>query len=175
MSEPIRWAADLVRELKRTGTGEAKLDVVRAAMRERFDAGRLADLPPDHPGRHLTAEEAVAVLDGHELTAGSVTCEKARALARVGVYVEPPAAAPARPVEDLLPPPPGGTADRTAEPGAATEPAVDAGAAVADHAGANIFAPADPPERLGPQPADDDGPKAGAKPGVGPVHHPKKK
>ena len=117
MAEPVKWAADLVRRLKETGTGDASLGVIRDAMTARFKDPDRVHLPPDDPARHLTAAEAVEALVRREHDAGrsgnSPTVLKARALAETGVWVEPAANARPRGVEDLLPPPP---AERTLLP-----------------------------------------------------------
>lgn len=101
----IQWAADLVDGLRATGTGQAKLDLVGRAMADLFDAPEHAHKPDAHPDRHLTAHEAVAVLQ--RAGAGEVTLEKCRQLLLTGVYA-PPAerVTPA----DRLPKPPRATA-----------------------------------------------------------------
>ncbi|VTT98934.1 unnamed protein product [Gemmataceae bacterium] len=96
----IQWAADLVGELRKTGTGQGKLDLVARAMADRFDAPEHAGKPESHPDRHLTAAEAVAVLQRHGT--GEVTLEKCRQLLLTGVYAPPAERRPA----DKLPPPP---------------------------------------------------------------------
>ncbi len=67
-------------------------------MAERY--ATFPELPPDHPDRHLTAAEAIQVLE--RAGAGEVTLDKARQLAQMGHYEAPKMANPA----DLLPPPP---------------------------------------------------------------------
>ncbi|MBA4191309.1 MAG: hypothetical protein C0467_25280 [Planctomycetaceae bacterium] len=101
----IQWAADLREALLQTGTGQGKLDLIAAAMSKRFDDPAHADKDPQHPDRHLTAVEAVAVLQ--KAGAGDVTLEKCRQLLMTGEYAPPkPAASSA----DRLPPPPKATA-----------------------------------------------------------------
>lgn len=111
-AKPIHWAADLVKALKATFTGQAKLDLIRTAMAARFHAPEHADKKDDHPDRHLTAAEAIAVLEKSGV--GEVTLEKARTLAETGMWNKPAAVNPA----DALPSPPTGPApDREMESG----------------------------------------------------------
>ena len=140
---PVEWADDLVRELGKTGTGPAKLDGVRAAKLARYHAPGNHGKPADHPDRHLTAREALAVLEA-DPAASDLTRAKARSIVKYGRYV--PDAPAARHPADLLPPPPGRKAPGTPAGGEAPRP----------------------PE---PAPAPDDGPKpsAPADPGVGPA------
>ncbi|HYH63958.1 MAG TPA: hypothetical protein VD866_04600, partial [Urbifossiella sp.] len=87
MADRVKWAADLIRRLEATGTGAAKLNILRAARQDRFAAS--PHLPDTHPDRHLTAADAVAMLDSHPLTAGTLTAVKARAFVEVGEWAEP--------------------------------------------------------------------------------------
>ncbi|HYH63257.1 MAG TPA: hypothetical protein VD866_01020 [Urbifossiella sp.] len=133
MAEPVKWAAELIRRLKETGTGDQHLGAIRDAMKAkwnwrpeglatlpedsplrplaaRWDAAGVLALPDQDAGRHLTAREAVDALVGRELAAGrpagGVTVGKARQLVATGEYVVPVAATRPGDVEDLLPPPP---------------------------------------------------------------------
>jgi len=107
----IQWARDLMTALKNTGTGEDKLEIIRAAMLERYNDRLNARLAKDHPDRHLTALEAVAALeaahaeDPHRVP--DLTLEKARQLTNTGTYTELP---PPKHAAELLPPPPEGPA-----------------------------------------------------------------
>jgi hypothetical protein len=96
----VHWAADLATKLEATGTPPAKLKCVRDAMAERWAAtGKLA---PSDPERHLTAAEAVGVIE-QRYGADHGTAVKARAIRETGAYEPPPPAA--HPAE-LIPPPP---------------------------------------------------------------------
>lgn len=101
----IHWAAGLIGPLKATGTGQGKIDIVKAAMADRFHDPAHAKKPLDHPDRHLTAAEAITSLK--RAGAGEVTLDKARQLAGTGQYTPPP---PTAHPGDLLPPPPTGEA-----------------------------------------------------------------
>jgi len=103
VADRVKWAADLIRKLQESGTGQAKLNLIRAARQDRF--AESPHLPDDHPDRHLTAAEAVALLDAHPLTAGGLTAVKARSFAETGEWVEPPAG-PSRFADEAVPPPP---------------------------------------------------------------------
>lgn len=164
---PVEWAADLVRELGKTGTGAAKLDKVRRAMVERHNDPAHAALAPDHPDRHLSAREGLAVLEA-DPEVGELTRQKARALVEAGRYV-PAAAATLRPADALPPPPKGKAPHREAKPKEPGKPA-DAGQVPAPPARARVAV--DQPgvvrdlaagavETTGPKPAGDEGGKAG--------------
>lgn len=116
---PVEWAADLVRELGKTGTGAAKLEVIRRKQLERFNDPRHAGKDPAHPDRHLTAREALAAIETPDEHGGypvpELTRQKARAIVETGRYV--PAVAATVHAADALPPPPRGKAPaRKAEP-----------------------------------------------------------
>ncbi len=100
--KPIQWAHGLVTALKKSGTGDSTLNVIRAAMVERASDPAHAKLPPKHADRHLTAREAVAVLE-RDLPTHTITIDKARQYAETGTYILPPPTAAA---VDLLPLPP---------------------------------------------------------------------
>jgi hypothetical protein len=89
---PIYWGVDLIRELERNGTGEAKLAIARNALSDRWTQDR----------QHATAEELYVAME----TAGvnEQTLSKARSLIEHGVTFVP--TKPRVHVEDLLPPPP---------------------------------------------------------------------
>jgi hypothetical protein len=115
--KPIQWAKGLVDALKKSGTGETALNVIRAAMVSRDCDPAHAKLPPRHPDRHLTAKEAVAILE-RDLPQHLTTIEKARQLAEKGVYLEP---APVKPAADLLDEPPETEAPERELPAAETK------------------------------------------------------
>src|SRR5262245_54525611 len=101
--EPCVWAADLLEPLQKSGTGLTKLDMIRDAMAKRFAAR--PDLPEDSPERHLSGEEAVALLE-HRLGADHGTVAKARSLVETGELPPPPKEAQ-HPAATLPPPPRG--------------------------------------------------------------------
>jgi hypothetical protein len=101
-TKPVQWAAPLVKALEKSGTGNAALDVIRAEMiRRNFDPEH-KNKAASHPDRHVTAKEAVAILE-RELPNHVTTIDKARQFAETGTYLEP---APVKPASDLLPEPP---------------------------------------------------------------------
>jgi hypothetical protein len=161
--KPIHWAAGLVVALKATFTGQAKLDLILAAMAARWNDPAHAGKPGNHPDRHLTAAEAVAVLV--KAGAGEVTLMKARQLAETGEYVKP---APVNPA-DLLPPPPDGPAPVRGED-VAPEPEMKSIAgtvdidASADTIGLKPIEPVADKVKAGKKPKGEAKPKAGKKP-----------
>lgn len=101
----IQWADDLIDALAETGTGQDKLNVIRAAKLLKFnlgefyglpaghaDRGRRTSLPEDDPKRHLTAKQALQALEDDE-TVGEGTKQKARSICRCGSYTPAPPAA----------------------------------------------------------------------------------
>lgn len=150
-TNPIQWAADLREALRASGTGAAKISAISAAMAERFDEPALARLPADHPDRHLTAAEAVEVLE--RAGAGEVTLDKARQLVATGRYKAPP---PPTPRGELIPPPPRGPAPTRAPLAGRGEPPVP------------IAGPADlslkDVDTVGPKPVGDEPPAEKATP-----------
>ncbi len=152
--QPIHWAAGLARELKKTGTGEGKLDAVRRAMAARFADPAHAHKDARHPDRHLTAMEAVDVL--RAAGAGEVTIAKALSLAETGVW------APPKPAAAELPEPPEGPAPvrvRQPEP-EVTVPEGDPFAGVMD-LGADVATVGPKPVEELPEPPAPEKPKAG--------------
>lgn len=101
-AEPVEWAADLVRELGKTGTGQGKLAKVRQAMLDRHNDPAHAKLKEDDPRRHLTAKEALEVLEADDAVP-EATRAKARAIVGTGRWEDAPAVHPA----DQLPAPRG--------------------------------------------------------------------
>ena len=98
----ITNGAELVKRLKATGTGEAKLAAARRV---------LADVS-EQRGRVATAAEVIAGLA--EAGAGEGTLDKARQLAETGEY-KGPAAAPDLAIEDRLLAAPPADDDRPAD------------------------------------------------------------
>lgn len=110
----VQWAAELWEKLKASGTGQAKLDALLSAITKRH--GEHPELPEDHPDRHLTALEGLAVLE--RAGAGSVTLDKARQFVAAGSYCPP------KPADEKPPaPPPGPAPVREIPPEPGPEPA----------------------------------------------------
>jgi hypothetical protein len=103
-AKPIPWAQGMVAALKKTGTGETTLKVIRQAMVDRFNDPAYAKLPDSHADRHLTSKEAIGVLE-RELPGHTITIDKARQLMETGRYIPPPEL---KPEADLIPLPPEG-------------------------------------------------------------------
>ena len=87
MAEPINDGAALVRKLKESGTGEAKLAVARAALAGAHAAGRRA-----------TSEEVLEALEAAGVN--PLTVQKAWAFATTGEHVTEEVRVPA--IEDAL-------------------------------------------------------------------------
>jgi hypothetical protein len=114
----VEWAADLVRELDRRGTGAAKLDVIRRAMRDRFGHPDHADKDETDADRHLTAREALAALEASP-DVPQATKDKARSLVEFGRVV------PVKTAGDPMPAPPKGKAPQRKLPGQKQAPKAD--------------------------------------------------
>jgi hypothetical protein len=117
-AKPIQWAHALVAALKKSGTGEDTLNVIRGAMLARANDPLNAKLPAKHPDRHLTAKEALGIVM-IELPGHTTTIEKINQFITTGHYIEP---TPPTPLVDLLELPPEEDAPERAAPEAAAEP-----------------------------------------------------
>jgi hypothetical protein len=108
----IKWADDLIRELERSGTGTDKTDIIRRAKAEKFNrmaqekygGTKTKDLDDKDPELHLSAEEAVRILEDDDKV-GEVTRDKARTLLEEG-YWEPKGGPVAPPPDADVPAPP---------------------------------------------------------------------
>ncbi len=101
----VVWAAELLKKLEETGTPRDKVQCVRDAMHERWEA--TAALKDTDPARHVTAAEAVGVLESRHGAAHG-TVKKAKQVVETGTYEPPPP--PVHPAE-LIPEPPAAVPD----------------------------------------------------------------
>lgn len=103
--KPIEWARHLATALECTYTGADKIVLVKNAIAARFDDPRHRKKEPTHPDRHLTADEAIHVLEQGVLDGActELTVAKAKALREYGTYL--PVGAPGH-AADRLPAPP---------------------------------------------------------------------
>jgi hypothetical protein len=111
---PIEWAKGLVVALECTYTGKHSTDLIRNAMVVLFNHPDHEDKDPTHPDRHLTADQAIAVLqqgfvDG---ITPDLTVLKAINLRKKGTWTTTPLPGHGA---DVLPDPPSSAAPKRKE------------------------------------------------------------